>query len=186
MPAARLPREQLDSGFLFDREMTKDLGNIAEQTSRVALNFALADQSDQDLGLVAAEIDELCSLSGETGKRIDNTVDAVNADIANSLAITDQYVEQAGATVSESKQVIKRFRSTTNTPLESSSDLREESQAIGQEIPQVLVSQQLQSQVSQMRDMIRNNLVKLHLSFVQTDTLRRQSLTPNTAPHHSR
>ena len=157
------------------RTMAQDVGNIAKQTNLVALNAAIeaarAGEVGRGFAVVADEIRKLSSLSGETGKRIGETVETVNAAIANTLAISRQYAEQDEATVSNSgqviEQVIERFRGATSSLLDSSRELREESQAVGQEIAQVLVGLQFQDRVSQVLGLVRDDLEKLHQSLAQ-------------------
>ena len=157
------------------RAMAQDVGNIAKQTNLVALNAAIeaarAGEVGRGFAVVADEIRKLSSLSGETGKRIGETVETVNAAIASTLAISRQYAEQDEATVSNSgqviEQVIQRFRGATTSLLDSSRELREESQAVGQEIAQVLVGLQFQDRVSQVLDLVRNDLEKLHQNLAQ-------------------
>ncbi|HUE90571.1 hypothetical protein [Pseudomonas sp.] len=169
--------------------LTQDLGNIAEQTNQVALNANQTNQENQGLAAVTDEICRLSSLCSETGKRIGETVDAVNTTIASSLSTSCQYTEQNGATALNAgeviEHVIKRFRSATNTLLKSSRELHEESQAVGQDITQVLANLQFQGRVTQVLDLVRCDLEKLHLTLVQADTLRRHPLARPT-PAHSR
>ncbi len=110
----------------------------------------------------------------------------MNAAIASSLAISNQYAEQNGATVDVSRQtikhVIKRFRGATSALLESSRELREESQAVGQEITQVLASLQFQEHVTQLLGLVRSDLEKLQRNFAQADSPRRQPPAPTAAP----
>ncbi len=168
--------------------MAQDVGNIAKQTNLVALNAAIeaarAGEVGRGFAVVADEIRKLSSLSGETGKRIGDTVNTVSAAIAKTLEISRQYAEQDEATVNRSghviEQVIDSFRSATTTLFDSSHELRKESQSVGQEIAQVLISLQFQDRVNQVLSLVRNDMEKLHehLAQGQRDSAAGQLQTP--------
>jgi methyl-accepting chemotaxis protein len=169
--------------------MAREVGNIADQTNQIAFNAARADQGRHGVAIVAHHLGKLCSQFGDTSKRIGETTDAVNAAIASTLVASRQYGEQGGTTANYSRQaieyVIKRFRGATTSLLESSRELREESQAVGQEITQVLASLQFQERVTQVLGLIRSDLEKLQRNFAQADTDRRHLPSPPSAPAHA-
>lgn len=138
--------------------MAKDVGDIASQTNLLALNAAIeaarAGEVGRGFAVVADEVRKLSNLSGQTGKQISETVETVNKAIANALAISRTYADEDQAFVAHSAgiigQVVERFRSTTADIVATSAQLRSESQAVGSDIAEVLVSLQFQDRVSQM------------------------------------
>jgi methyl-accepting chemotaxis protein len=151
------------------QRMAKDVGDIAKQTNLLALNAAIeaarAGEVGRGFAVVADEVRKLSTLSGETGKKIAETVETVNQAIGETLQVSRQYAEQDEALVNNSAEVIghviSRFGHAATSISESSEALRHESQAIGQEVEEVLVSLQFQDRVSQILHLVNNDLHKL-------------------------
>lgn len=151
------------------KRMAENVGEIAKQTNLLALNAAIEAARAGDVGrgfaVVADEVRKLSDLSGQTGKKISETVETVNRAIASTLAISRQYAQQDETMVAGSEQaierIISRFRSATTGLADASLAVRAESRAIGEEVSRVLISLQFQDRVSQVLSHIQRDLGKL-------------------------
>jgi methyl-accepting chemotaxis protein len=151
------------------QRMAKDVGDIAKQTNLLALNAAIeaarAGEVGRGFAVVADEVRKLSTLSGETGKKIGETVDTVNHAIGDTLKVSRQYAEQDEALISKSstviEQVVSRFSSAATALADSSAELRQESQSVGVEIADVLVALQFQDRVSQVLSHVNADIEKL-------------------------
>lgn len=149
--------------------MAADVGKIAGQTNLLALNAAIeaarAGEVGRGFAVVADEVRKLSTLSAESGKKITATVETVNNAIAATLHASEEYSRQDAIMVSNSAQVIAHVLNQFEraaTDLDNSAEvLRQESQVIGAEISDVLVSLQFQDRVSQVLMHVRNDLEKL-------------------------
>ncbi len=151
------------------KTMAQEVGNIATQTNLLALNAAIeaarAGEVGRGFAVVADEVRKLSAASGETGKRIAATVETVNKAIASTLQVSQRYAEQDTETINTSEQAIQlvmgQFQAAAGTLCESTDSLRNESNAIREEISDVLVALQFQDRVSQALSHVRNDLGKL-------------------------
>jgi methyl-accepting chemotaxis protein len=158
------------------KQMAKDVGAIAQQTNLLAINAAIeaarAGEVGRGFAVVAAEVRMLSKQSGETGKKIADTVETVNQAIANTLQVSNQYAEQDAKMVEHSEKVIATvlsdFSSTAHNLNESGNVLRQESQLIQGEISEVLVALQFQDRVSQVLGHVRNDQDKLSETLTQS------------------
>jgi methyl-accepting chemotaxis protein len=158
------------SEFTEDLErMAKNVGEIAKQTNLLALNAAIeaarAGEVGRGFAVVADEVRKLSTLSGESGKKISETVEAVNAAIESTLSISRQYSVREEQMAEHSEVLITRIigelRNAAGNLERSSKTLRDESSFVSQEVDQVLVALQFQDRTSQILSHVRNDLDKL-------------------------
>ncbi|MDT3735843.1 MAG: methyl-accepting chemotaxis protein [Denitratisoma sp.] len=151
------------------KQMAADVGSIAGQTNLLALNAAIeaarAGEAGRGFAVVADAVRKLSTQSGETGKRITEKVDAVNAAIAATLDAADQTAKLDETTIrgadSAVAGILGRFSTAADALGTSSEILQRESTGIRGEVTDVLVSLQFQDRVSQMLVHIQNDLEKL-------------------------
>ena len=151
------------------KSMAKDVGDIAKQTNLLALNAAIEAARAGDVGrgfaVVADEVRKLSNLSGETGKKISETVETVNRAIAVTLEISRQYSKQDEAMIASSEDVVEHVAGRVHAAVvelsDSSDVLRRETQSIGDEIAEVLIALQFQDRVSQVLGHVSKDMGKL-------------------------
>lgn len=184
-------REALSSKEVLQREITqlhdftgqlqamaKDVADVAKQTNLLALNAAIeaarAGEAGRGFAVVADEVRSLSTLSGNTGQKISETVETVNAAIRRTLEASEQYARQDAETLANSgsviENVITQFNANASHLVQQSNTLREQSEAVGAEISDVLVALQFQDRVSQMLSHIRNDLNKLEQRLLDRRT----------------
>ena len=151
-------------------EMAQNVGDIAKQTNLLALNAAIeaarAGESGRGFAVVADEVRKLSSLSGQTGQRISETVATVNAAIARTLETSRDSAQQDGKALDNASQVIRQviahFNRNASEIVGNNEHMHSQSEAVGQEISEVLMALQFQDRVSQMLSHVRGDLDKLH------------------------
>lgn len=170
------------------KAMAVDVGKIAGQTNLLALNAAIeaarAGEVGRGFAVVADEVRKLSTLSAEVGKKIATTVETVNSAISSTLEASHEYARQDAVMVKNSEQVIsqvlQRFEQVATGLDNSAQVLRQESQSIGVEINDVLVSLQFQDRVSQVLMHVRNDLEKLekHLASYEQELVNGELQSP--------
>jgi methyl-accepting chemotaxis protein len=151
------------------KKMAADVGNIAGQTNLLALNAAIeaarAGEAGRGFAVVADAVRKLSTQSGETGKRITEKVEAVNAAIAATLDAADQTAKLDETTIRGAESavagILGRFSTAADALGASSEILQRESSGIRGEVTDVLVSLQFQDRVSQMLVHIQSDLERL-------------------------
>jgi methyl-accepting chemotaxis protein len=151
------------------KRMAKEVADIARHTNLVAINAAIeaahAGEAGRGFAVVAGEVRKLSANSGATGRKITETIDAVNVAIAATLETSQQYVVEDEALLKDAETriggIVQRLRQTADDMSQANEALRNESRAIGTEVDDVLVALQFQDRVSQLLNLVNQDLAKL-------------------------
>jgi methyl-accepting chemotaxis protein len=151
------------------KRMAKEVADIARHTNLVAINAAIeaahAGEAGRGFAVVAGEVRKLSANSGATGRKITETIDAVNLAIAATLETSQQYVVEDEALLKDAETriggIVQRLRQTADDMTQANEALRSESRAIGAEVNDVLVALQFQDRVSQLLNLVNQDLTKL-------------------------
>ena len=151
------------------QEMATDVGKVAEKTNLLALNAAIeaarAGEHGRGFSVVADEVRNLSSMSGETGAKIVER-------IASLTQAMESVIETADKTSGEDEVVLKSSHGVIGTVLErfqmlagglsnSSEILQKESEGIKSEVEDILVKLQFQDRTSQILEHVTQDLSKL-------------------------
>ncbi|MCK9389072.1 MAG: methyl-accepting chemotaxis protein [Sulfuritalea sp.] len=157
--------------------MATDVANIAKQTNLLALNAAIeaarAGEVGRGFAVVADEVRKLSNLSGETGKRISETVATVSASVQSTFRMANKYKEEDHQLVGELSATVERVLGDFMVASAEVSGhmqlLQGESVGIQEEVSGVLVALQFQDRVSQALSHVEADLAKLehHLADFQ-------------------
>ena len=168
------------------QEMAQDVADIAKQTNLLALNAAIeaarAGESGRGFAVVADEVRKLSTMSGSTGQRIGETVSIVNTAIHKTLDISREYAKTDAITLNNASDVIKgvitRFHQSAGGIVSHNEAMRSQSEAVAQDIAEVLVSLQFQDRISQMLGHVSGDIDKLFEHIHTSNEQRRLGHQP--------
>lgn len=146
--------------------MALSVGNIAEQTNLLALNAAIEAARAGDVGrgfaVVADEVRNLSNKSGQTGKKITETVkvisQAISAAFESAKKSAKQDAEAKARAEAAISQVLSDFRIVTKDLADAAAILRASSEGIKSEVAESLVQLQFQDRVSQILCHVKDNI----------------------------
>ncbi|MFT3733784.1 MAG: hypothetical protein QM776_01895 [Rhodocyclaceae bacterium] len=103
--------------------------------------------------------------SGDTGKRIQDTVNTVSDAIAHALSMSEDFARREAVSVSESQtaatEIVSNFNATADTLNHSLADLQAERRALENDIGDVLVSLQFQDRVHQIIEHVVSDMERM-------------------------
>jgi len=140
------------------KSMAEGVEKIASQTNLLALNAAIeaarAGEVGRGFAVVADEVRSLSVQSGETGKRITETINHFTTSVQNTMTQAtdamekDLLLEEEGSTTISN--VLQSLEWMTKGMSESSEILKRESIEIVQEVNEIIMSLQFQDRTSQI------------------------------------
>ncbi|MFZ2405267.1 MAG: methyl-accepting chemotaxis protein, partial [Methylobacter sp.] len=150
-------------------KMALEVSSIASQTNLLALNAAVqaarAGDAGRGFSVVADEVRKLSRSSGDVGRKITETIEAVNDAIEDTLKISRKFSIEDKQTLSNAEQIIasvlRHFNSAASGLSDSAELLRTENNAINHEISDIFVDLQFQDRVSQILTLVGDDVNKL-------------------------
>ncbi|HSD36680.1 MAG TPA: methyl-accepting chemotaxis protein [Rhodocyclaceae bacterium] len=166
------------------RKMAEEVANIAKQTNLLALNAAIeaarAGESGRGFAVVADEVRKLSTQSGETGKRIHDTVNTVSEAIAQALQLSEQFAAREATAVGSSRQtaesIVSNFNATAQSLSQSLQAMHDERHEVEANVNEVLANLQFQDRVHQILDHVLSDMDRM------SSAARTLTASPGSAP----
>ena len=150
-------------------DMARDVAIVAEQTNLLALNAAIeaarAGDAGRGFSVVAEEVRQLSTLSGQTGKRIGETISSINRAIDRALAAARSTADNDQRQVSDAETaiggVVQQFRDTGQGLLGAARALMDSNDVARREVESAIVQLQFQDRINQILCHVDENMSKV-------------------------
>jgi methyl-accepting chemotaxis protein len=155
------------------KDMAHDVGQIAAQTNLVALNAAIeaarVGPQGRGFAVVADEVRKLSHMSADTGKRIGERVNQISVIMKQALNAADRATIQDRKVLEVSGAVVRDVLSHVETMGDGAEQMRHHGNIIRNDVENLLVTLQFQDRISQILDVVSNDINKLQHTVTQID-----------------